>query len=143
MNSCQSEDRPAHVHTVTCVMMSHDCTCIVTAQASYGVNLIRFFGNIDGPGKPAGYGYTDTTEKSILLSIHPITLAGTYNETNFQRFDLVLAQACKLPTSMSKLNSKVFNTFNFAHAYKLGHAFGLQSLRKHRAVQLAIANSWH
>lgn len=77
-------------HTLS-VMIAH----APSLQASYGVNLIRFFGNIDGRGKAAGYGYTDTTEKAILVSIDPITLAGTYNETNFQRFDLVLAQACK------------------------------------------------
>ena len=65
-------------------------------QASYGVNLLRFFGNIDGLGKAAGYGYVDTTDKSILVSIDPITLQGTYNETNFRRFDLVLAEACKI-----------------------------------------------
>lgn len=65
-------------------------------KASYGVNLIRFFGNIDGDGKASGYGYTDTTGKSILVSIDPTTLVGSYNETNFRRFDLVLAEACKL-----------------------------------------------
>lgn len=65
-------------------------------QASYGVNLLRFFGNIDGLGKAAGYGYVDTTDKSILVKIDPLTLAGTYNETNFRRFDLVLAEACKI-----------------------------------------------
>ena len=68
------------------------CAC----KASYGVNLIRFFGNIDGDGRASGYGYTDTTRKSILVSIDPTTLVGTYNETNFRRFDLVLAEACKL-----------------------------------------------
>ena len=67
-------------------------------QASYGVNLIRFFGNINGVGQPGGYGYTDTTDKAILVSIDPATLLGTYDETNFQRFDLVLADACKLST---------------------------------------------
>lgn len=65
-------------------------------QASYGINLLRFFGNIDGLGKAAGYGYVDTTDKSILVRIDPLTLAGTYNETNFRRFDLVLAEACKI-----------------------------------------------
>lgn len=68
-------------------------------QASYGVNLLRFFGNIDGLGKAAGYGYVDTSDKSILVSIDPVTLAGTYNETNFRRFDLVLAEACKTSVS--------------------------------------------
>ena len=68
---------------------------IIVCQASYGVNLIRFFGNIDGNGKASGYGYLDTTVKSILVSLDPVTLAGTYNETNFRRFDLVLAEACK------------------------------------------------
>lgn len=68
-------------------------TAYLSAQASYGVNLIRFFGNINGVGKPAGYGYTDTTDKAILVSIDPATLLGTYDETNFQRFDLVLADA--------------------------------------------------
>ena len=67
-------------------------------QASYGVNLIRFFGNINGVGQPGGYGYADTTDKAILVSIDPATLLGTYDETNFQRFDLVLADACKLST---------------------------------------------
>ena len=65
-------------------------------QASYGVNLIRFFGNINGVGQPAGYGYTDTTGRAILVSIDSVTLMGTYDETSFQRFDLVLADACEL-----------------------------------------------
>lgn len=88
-------------------------------QASYDVNLIRFFGNIDGRGQPAGYGYTDTTEKAILVSIDPITLAGTYNETNFQRFDLVLAQACKPQYLAGSFNSKVFNTGAYVSHIKL------------------------
>ena len=73
----------------------HACWSLL--QASYGVNLIRFFGNINGVGNPAGYGYTNTTDRSILVSIDPVTLEGKYNETSFKRFDLVLAEACKCP----------------------------------------------
>jgi len=66
-------------------------------------------------GKPAGYGYTDTTDKAILVSIDPATLLGTYDETNFQRFDLVLADACKLSTLYNML-CKV-NTGCFWHGH--------------------------
>ena len=44
----------AHAHAPS-PMFAH----APSLQASYGVNLIRSFGNIDGRGKPAGYGYTD------------------------------------------------------------------------------------
>lgn len=58
-------------------------------------------------GKPAGYGYTDTTNKAILVSIDPATLLGTYNETNFRRFDLVLADACKLSTLLCTVTTEI------------------------------------
>ena len=93
----------------------------LSLQAPHGVNLIRFFGNIDGCGKPAGYGYTDTTEKSILVSIDPITLAGTYNESNFKRFDLVLAEACKPPILMINSTAKVFNMSMHMHTSMRRH----------------------
>lgn len=95
----------------------------LSLQASYGVNLIRFFGNIDGRGQPAGYGYTDTAEKSILVSIDPISLAGTYNETNFQRFDLVLAEACKFPAllSHSQLQNATPKSRFYPHIHEFAH----------------------
>ena len=64
-------------------------------------------------GKPAGYGYTDTTDKAILVSIDPATLLGTYDETNFQRFDLVLADACKLSTLLWHSQHRSFVGWSF------------------------------
>jgi len=61
-------------------------------------------------GKPAGYGYTDTTDKAILVSIDPATLLGTYDETNFHRFDLVLADACKLSTLLCTVSKQIISS---------------------------------
>lgn len=69
-------------------------------QSTFGVNLIRFWGAINGNGIVGGYGFTDTTDKSIMISIDPVSLQGTYNETGFRRFDLALDAACKLPSSL-------------------------------------------
>ena len=69
-------------------------------QSTFGINLIRFWGAINGNGIVGGYGFTDTTDKSIMISIDPVSLQGTYNETGFRRFDLALDAACKLPFAL-------------------------------------------
>ncbi|DBA80489.1 TPA: hypothetical protein ACH3X1_007761 [Trebouxia sp. C0004] len=66
---------------------------LLLSQTSSGINLIRFFGSINGEGAPEGYGSDSLTERAILKSINKTTLQGVYNEFGLQRFDLVLSYA--------------------------------------------------
>ena len=63
------------------------------SETSSGINLIRFFGSINGEGAPEGYGSDSLTGMAILKSINKTTLQGVYNEVGLQRFDLVLSYA--------------------------------------------------